>query len=140
LISSGIERSKLRRPASTWATGIDRLTATNEQATVEYDDDEVGRHLLVEEAVERLHDPRGLNRVRRRPDAQVELRSGHPEIAKERSRHLVVVVLPRVHDEGLEALAASQRQSQRRNLDEVRPRAGDQENPHARSGTFHTDS
>jgi hypothetical protein len=35
LISSGICRSPLRRPASTWATSICNFFATNEQATVE---------------------------------------------------------------------------------------------------------
>ena len=34
LISSGMLRSKLRNPASTWTTGISRLTAASEQASV----------------------------------------------------------------------------------------------------------
>ena len=35
LISSGMVRSKLRRPASTWATGTPSLTAVRAQAIVE---------------------------------------------------------------------------------------------------------
>ena len=36
LISSGMVRSKLRRPASTWASGICSLAATRAAATVEF--------------------------------------------------------------------------------------------------------
>ena len=36
LVSSGIVRSKLRRPASTWATGTPALAATSAQLSVEF--------------------------------------------------------------------------------------------------------
>ncbi len=36
LISSGIVRSSLRRPASTWATGISSFAATSDAASVEF--------------------------------------------------------------------------------------------------------
>jgi hypothetical protein len=112
LISSGIRRSKLRSPASTCATATPSFTA------------EVGRG-VGQNALERLHDARGLGRVRARPHAEVDVGPWELQVFEEDLRHVVVVVLPGVDQGEVESAAFIELAPDRRDLHEVRPRADD---------------
>ena len=77
LISSGMVRSKLRRPASTWATGMPSFTAVIVAATVEFTSPTTttadGRALL-KLGFQPLHDLGDLEDVRAGADFEVHLR------------------------------------------------------------------
>ena len=80
LISSGIVRSKLRRPASTCATGISSFAATSVQAIVELtspDHDDHVRSLCFAYLFELHHDACRLNRMGGRADFQIDIRWGN---------------------------------------------------------------
>ena len=110
LISSGIVRSQLRSPASTCATRTPSLPATSAQARVELTSPTTTTQSGCSRdhyALERQHDPRRLLGVRPAADAEVDVRFGHSQIAEERLRHRVVVMLPGVNEDLRDLAAAS---------------------------------
>ena len=129
LISSGMRRSPLRRPASRCTTGIQSLVPTSAQAAVEFTSPTTTiqsgfsrhRHLLVGD-----HHAAGLLGMAAAADLEVEVRRRQPEVAEERVRHVRVVVLAGVHDLRPAPGLAGERVVERRDLHEIRPRGGDQ--------------
>ena len=101
LISSGIVRSKLRRPDSTWATGIPSFAAVSDRGERRVDvagnDHQVGA-LGFEHRLEPLHHPRRLLRVAARADLEHVVGRGHPELLEEDLGHQPVVVLAGVDE------------------------------------------
>ena len=101
LISSGIVRSKLRRPASTWATGIPSLTAASAQATVLLTSPKTtvaaGRS-FEQVGLVPLEDPRGLGAVASGAHLQMDVGRGDAELVEEHVGHRLVVVLAGVDD------------------------------------------
>jgi hypothetical protein len=61
-------------------------------------------------------------------DLQRGIRVRKPELAKERSCHLLVVVLPGVNESHIEALATAKSAVQGRELHEIRSRPTDEGN------------
>ena len=99
LISSGMLRSKLRSPASTWATGISSLAAVSAQASVEFTSPATTTTIgldLEAHRLEAFHGLRGLHGVAAAADLQAEVGPRHAELAQEHVAHRVVVVLSRV--------------------------------------------
>ena len=134
LISSGIVRSKLRSPDSTWPTGISEPRRAERRGEgrvdVAGDEHEVGA-LGAQHRLEPLEHPRRLLAVAAGADAEHVVGLGHAELLEEDLRHRPVVVLAGVDDHrrlGAEALARGR--DHRRHLDEVRPRAEDVDDPH----------
>ena len=130
LISSGIVRSKLRRPASTCTTGISSLAAASacqRAGHVAKHHDGLWapchQHLFVA-----LQDARGLRTVRAGAHFQIQIRRGNVEHAKEAARHGLVVVLARVYDLEGQAIVPGQGAHQRRQFDKVGSSSGDQVN------------
>ena len=132
LISSGIVRSKLRRPASTWATGTPSLTAVRAQAIVELTSP------TTTTASGRCSSTTGSNRfitsavwhgVAARSHPQVDVGPGNLQLLEEQLRHPLVVVLAGVDEVGLDAGTALDLPHQRGDLHEVGPGAGDDKNP-----------
>ena len=88
LTSSGIVRSQLRRPDSTWATGIRSWRAGERRRERRVD---VARHdhqiglLGGQHRLDRSRTPRDLHRVRARSDAEHVVGLGHPELLEEDS-------------------------------------------------------
>ena len=131
LISSGMVRSRERRPASTWATRTPSLAHTRAQATVELTSPTTttqsgchsrttGSKAIMTRAVCAACDPLPTSRKR----------SGrrHLEVAEEDLGHLEVVVLPGVDQQLLERVRpARHRRHHRRRLHEVGTRADDVE-------------
>src|SRR5579864_8508858 len=72
--------------------------------------------LLDRHRFEALHDLARLLRVRAYTDLEIEFRRGHRQIAEELAGHLVVVVLPRVYDEGRKIRISFKCSHQRRQL------------------------
>ena len=129
LCSSGIARSKLRRPASIWATGMPSFTAASaageRRVDVAGDDAEVDL-VLEQDPLDADQGLGGLLGVASRADAEEHVRPRHPELAEEDVRHLVVVVLPRVQEQELQGgIERGQLPVDRSRLHEVRPRADD---------------
>jgi hypothetical protein len=127
LISSGIVRSKLRRPASRCSTVIPSFTATSVAASVVHvagHDHEVGP-LIEQHWLDALHTC-GLHRVRAGADAEHVVRLGHAELLEEQLGHHAVVVLAAV-DEGVAAVREAPPQLRDRpgHFHEVRARADD---------------
>ena len=123
LISSGIVRSKLRRPASTWATGTPSLTAVRAQAIVELTSPTTTTAsglLLEHDRLEPLHHLGRLDGVAARADPEVDVRPGDLQLLEEQLRHPLVVVLAGVDEVGLDAGAAADLPHQRGDLHEVR--------------------
>ncbi len=71
-----------------------------------------------------LHDPPGLDGVRARSHAEVDVRGRDPEIAEQRATHGLVVVLPGVDEGGLQALLRGKGAQQGGGLHEVGPGSG----------------
>ena len=132
LTSSGIRRSNERRPASTWATGTPWLGGH-----------EGGRERRVRVAVDedRIRPGRRQRSGRGRPasapsgrprattDPEVVVGRAQAELAEERARQRVVVVLTGV--DGLVVEPRSQRRLERGGLDQLRSRPDDADDPHA---------
>ena len=101
LISSGIVRSKLRRPASMWATGISSLAAVSAAARVELTSPGTttrsGRS-ATQDRLQPLHHPRRLLGVAARADLEHVVGRRHAELLEEDLRHQPVVVLAGVDD------------------------------------------
>ena len=76
----------------------------------------------------REHRP-GLRAVQSAPHAQVVIRLGEAELLEEHGGHPVIVMLPRVHEYLVEAVA--QRLTQRCGLDELRTGSDDGQEAHA---------
>ena len=138
LISSGIVRSKLRSPASTWATLTPELDgdqgAGNRRIDVADDEHEVGSR-IEQHGLEGGHDRRRLLRVAARSHVQVDVGRRHAEVVEEHLRELFVVVLAGVDDDGGEEVRPRlQLRHDGRDLHEVRPRADDAED---REGARH---
>ena len=116
LISSGMRRSKLRRPASTWATGTPSFEAASAPASVEFvspnDEHGVGPRVGEDRLEGEEHRAR-LLRVVAAADPEAVVRPGSSELGEERSGHRVVVVLARV-DEDLVVTGAQDRAAARR--------------------------
>ena len=131
LISSGISRSKLRRPDSTWAIGISRPAAHNAAASVELTSP--GTMTRSGRSSRRTGSSRSMMRAacsawEPEPTPSMWSGSGTPSSVEEHVRHRPVVVLTSVDDDVrrlAEALAAGA--DDRRHLHEVRPRADDVE-------------
>ena len=87
------------------------------------------RALLGEQGPERGEHPRGLLRVRPRPEAELALGARNPQLVDEHRGQLVVVVLAGVHED-LVVLGA-QRPADGGRLDELRPVADDGDDPQA---------
>src|SRR5207249_12079477 len=81
-----------------------------------------------------LEHPAGLRSMRSRADAEVHVGLRQLESVKESARHLVVVVLPSVHQDFLVALAQFPAHSG--NLDELRPRPDDGYDFHSASASL----
>ncbi len=129
LISSGMRRSPLRRPASRCTTGIHSLAPTIAQAAVEL----TSPTTTIQSGCSRCatflvgnHDPAGLLGVAPAADLEVEMRRGQAQVPEERIRHVRVVVLARVHDRRTAPRLARQRVVQGRDLHEVGSRGRDQ--------------
>src|SRR6185437_14467502 len=56
------------------------------------------RALSIEHRLDPLDDSSRLHRVRRGPDYQVDIGLRNPQVAEERARHRIIVVLPGVDD------------------------------------------
>src|SRR5689334_15277159 len=125
LISSGMVRSNDRSPASTWATGMPRFTATSAHAIVELTSPTTTTP-RGEVVLERRHDPAGLHAVAGRADLEVDVGAGQPELLEEHPGHVTAVVLAGVDQDPAEPLAARQLAHERRQLHEVRPGTRDQ--------------
>ena len=129
LCSSGIDRSPLRRPASTCATGTpaSRARTRTRERRVRVAEDEDGVR-------PRLRDRRrraGAASRRRRPfAASSSIGSAEAELVEEHLRELGVVVLARVDDDLLDPRVAK-RDRERRRLDELGPVADNGEDTHA---------
>ena len=83
---------------------------------------------LEQHRLEPLHDARGLLRVRAGSDPERIVGLADPELLEEDLGQLPVVVLPRVHEDVLELVAAPlQLGRDRRDLHHVRPRADDRQ-------------
>jgi hypothetical protein len=96
---------------------------------VDVADNEDGVRVRVEgHRLEAPEDFRGLPGVRSRADAEIEVRVGKTEVAEERARHLMVVMLAGVDQQGVETAVGAQRFKQRSELHEIRPRPADAEN------------
>ncbi len=125
LISSGIVRSKLRSPDSTWPTAIPSFAAQRRRGEgrvdVAGDEDQV-RALGAQHRLEPLEHPRGLLAVATGADPEHVVGLGHAELVEEDIRHRPVVVLAGVDDDrGRRAEALASGGDHRRHLDEVRP-------------------
>jgi hypothetical protein len=104
LISSGIDRSRLRRPALTWAVGAPSFAVTRAHASVEFTSPttttssgvQVGRQRL-----ERRHHPAGLHGVAARARGEEVIGAADAEIGEEHVAHRRVVVLAGVHEDDL---------------------------------------
>ena len=129
LISSGIVRSKLRKPgldvgdADAEFCGDERA---GERRVDVADDDHPIRAFAHENGLEGEHDASRLLGMAAGADLEVEVGTRQAEIAKESVRHRLVVVLPGV-DEHLRDFvrALPDLVDERRDLHEVRPRADD---------------
>ena len=112
LISSGIARSKLRRPASTCTTGTPFLTATSAQARVELTSPTTsthGRPVRVQHRLEAAHHLGGLHGMAARADFQVEVGSRQAQVGEQPLAHACVVVLAGVHEHGRQRAACARR-------------------------------
>ena len=110
LISSGIVRSKLRSPASTWATRHAQLRRDQAQASVELTSPTTttrsGRSSTTTGS-KRHHHLGGLLGVGARADAQVDVGRRQPELVEEHVGHRLVVVLAGVHQHAGECAAGA---------------------------------
>ena len=70
--------------------------AAERRIDVADDQDDIGG-MTVERIVERGHHPRGLHRMARGADFEMEVGVWNLKLAKKLRRHMVVVVLPGVH-------------------------------------------
>ena len=131
LSSSGIRRSKLRRPASTWATGMPSLAAPSAPASVEF----VSPYTST--ASGRSATRTGSRAMSIRPvcspwsaaaDAEAVVGPGEAELGEERAGHRLVPVLARV-DEDL-VVAGAERGLERGRLDELGSCPDDAHDPH----------
>ena len=138
LISSGMVRSKLRRPASTWATRDAQLGADQRAGErgvhVADDDDPVG--LLRDDRPARRPPSRAPSGPRGSPEPTPRLTSGRGDVQliEEHGRHLLVVMLAGVHQPVRHqraprpsAARCTQPVNDRRHLHEVGSRAGDEQ-------------
>ena len=109
LISSGIVRSKLRSPASTWPIGMSSFEAVSAAATVEFTSPGHEHHVrlgLQQHRLEPLHHAGRLLRVRARADAERVVGLADAELLEEDLGHLAVVVLAGVDEHVLELVRA----------------------------------
>ena len=134
LTSSGIVRSKLRRPDSMWATGICILTAVSAAARVELTSPGTITRSgcsLDQDRLQPLHRPRRLLRVAAGADLEHVVGRRHAELLEEDLRHQPVVVLAGVDDRvATLGQARAQGADHRRRLDEVGPGPDHVDDPH----------
>ena len=100
LISSGMRRSRLRRPCfdvGDLNPALHRDERASERRVDVADDEHHVGGMFVERLVERGHDARRLHGVTGRAHFEMQVRFGNLEVAEELRRHVVVVVLPGVH-------------------------------------------
>ena len=62
--------------------------------------------------------------MRATADAEVEFRIGYAEVLENRIRHVAVIMLSRVHENGLRPAGRGQRMIKRRDFHEIRPSGG----------------
>ncbi len=86
---------------------LDRDERAAERGVHVSDDDDAVGAVRVQPCLERRHHGRGLRAVRSGPDLEVDVGLRDAEIGEQRVRHGVVVVLPRVHQEGVAPRARS---------------------------------
>ena len=99
--------------------------AAERRIDVADDQDDVGG-MIVERLVERGHDARGLHRVARGAHFEMEVGVRNLKVAKELRRHMVVVVLPGVHQSQLDGGDVSWAAWMiGRDFHEIRPGTGD---------------
>ena len=101
LTSSGIVRSKLRRPDSMWATGMPIFTAVSAAARVELTSPgTITRSGVssIQDRLQPLHRPRRLLGVAAGADLEHVVGRRHPQLLEEDLRHQPVVVLAGVDD------------------------------------------
>ena len=129
LCSSGIARSKLRRPASMWAIGTPSFTAASAAASVELTSPATTQRSISRSSRTRSTPTRAFavcSACVPGADAEELVRPRHPELAEEDVRHRVVVVLPRMQEHELQGgIERGQLPVDRSRLHEVRPRADD---------------
>ena len=89
-----------------------------------------GRFVVREHRLNTLHHFRGLYRMGGAADFQIDVGEGKPQLRKEISGELVVIVLSGVHQEVLKFRVLAQFRNQRRDLHKVRPRPHHAENAH----------
>ena len=127
LISSGMVRSKLRRPASICTSGTFSFAATSAQATVELTSPDhynaVGL-LGKQNRFEAHHDGRGLPGVGAGAYRHEVVGRRDFEVAEELAGHDIVIVLAGVNEDGFEKPVAHG-SNQRGDLHEIGSRAGD---------------
>ncbi len=90
---------------------------------VPHDDDPRGP-VLHQHRLEPFHDPRGLDRMRRRPDLEQHVRRRRIEIREQLRRHVEVVMLSGVDEQPREA-SSLELVKDRHDLHEIRACAGD---------------
>ena len=129
LISSGIVRSRLRKPASRCATGMPSFGADQGagQGRIDVaDDDDPIRTRRVAQPLVGDHHAAGLLRVAAAAHAEVMIRIGQTQIAEERIGHIGVVVLTGMHQDGTAPWLVPQPVPQRCDLHEIGPGGGNQ--------------
>ena len=132
LVSSGIVRSKLRRPCLHVADPLIELARDERcgQRRVDIAGDEHDvRRQLDEHRLEALHHARGLNGVSARTNVERVIRSADSELLEEDPGHRVVVVLAGMHEHVLELRPRVEPCSDRRDLHVIRARADDGDDP-----------
>ena len=108
---------------------LDLQLSANERAgqrriNIAHDDDPIGL-LFQHHRLKGGHDRGGLSGVRARTYSEIHVGRWQIEVAKERLGHGVVVMLPRMYDEGLEFSPLLHGCDNRRNFHEVRSGTGD---------------
>ena len=81
--------------------------------------------MIVERLVERGHDARGLHGMARGAHFEMEVGVRNLKVAKELRRHMVVVVLPGVHQSHVDRGDLVRGVDDGRDFHEIRPGAGD---------------
>ena len=127
LISSGMERSKLRRPASTWATGISSLAAAIAAAIVEFTSPTTirrskrfsVRRAVLQHCLHLFQDSAGLCAVAARTHFQPHVRLADAKVLEKDLGEVVVVVLAGVDQADVYIGGVVQCAQQRRHLHEV---------------------
>ena len=132
LTSSGIDQSRLRSPASTWATRQPALAPTRAQASVELTSPTTTTQSGRSDGdvlLEGHHDLAGLLGMAAGTDVEVDVGGPEAEVVEEHVAHGGVVVLAGVDQFGL-VTGRLQRIEHRFDLHEVGSRSGDTSNLH----------